>query len=260
MSHRVHSPPNLIFALGTQVVALRNVVGPNGRTLHPRGAVGVVVKSPTDLNHAYRIRFPDGVEESLHSADLTSLAKFKEGDIGDASLVAPGSELLRRVILQCIIGSQAYGLADGESDIDRRGIYLPSAELHWSLYGVPEQLECHQTREAYWEIQKFLVLALKANPIVLECLYSPFVEKATPLAREILDLTRRSNRIRIHCCSRRSAERTFTASRRPIRISTCAACTCCRWPRSWGSKEAAKPWRNRAFTTGWRSTWSRTTR
>lgn len=188
MAKRVHYHPNLIFAVGTQVVTLRDVVDQNGRTLHPRGAVGVVVKSPTDLDHAYRIRFPDGVEESLNSGDLTTLAKFKEGVIGDTSLAAHGSQLFDRVIFQCIIGSQAYGLADGESDIDRRGFYLPPAQLHWSLYGVPEQLECHETQEAYWEIQKFLVLALKANPNVLECLYSPLVEKATPLAEELLGM------------------------------------------------------------------------
>ena len=73
-----------------------------------------------------------------------------------------------------------------DSDIDRRGIYLPPADLHWSLYGVPDQLENDDTQEAYWEIQKFLVLALKANPNVLECLYTPMVEKATPLAEKLL--------------------------------------------------------------------------
>ena len=59
-------------------------------------------------------------------------------------------------------------------------------ELHWSLYGVPEQLENEETQEAYWELQKFIILALKANPNVLECLYSPIVEFATPLAEELL--------------------------------------------------------------------------
>ena len=186
MAKRVHSHPNLIFSVGTQVVTLRDVIGQNGRTLHPRGAVGVVVKSPMDLAHAYRIRFPDGVEESLNSGDLTSLAKFKEGEIGDSQITAGRSDLFERVIYQCIIGSQAYGLSDSNSDIDRRGVYLPPAELHWSLYGVPEQLECEPTQEAYWEIQKFLVLALKANPNVLECLYTPLIEKTTPLADELL--------------------------------------------------------------------------
>lgn len=90
------------------------------------------------------------------------------------------------MIYRCIIGSQAYGLAGEASDIDRRGIYLPPAELHWSLFSVPEQLENEATQEASWELQKFLTLALKANPNVLECLYSPLVEKATPLAEELV--------------------------------------------------------------------------
>jgi len=37
-------------------------------------------------------------------------------------------------------------------------------------------------------MQKFLTLALKANPNVLECLYTPLVEKTTPLAQELLEL------------------------------------------------------------------------
>jgi predicted nucleotidyltransferase len=188
MPNRVHCKPNLIFAAGTQVVTLKDVVGQNGRMLHPRGAVGVVVKAPGDLDHSYRIRFPDGIEEAIKSSELTTLAKFKEGTIGDTSITATGSEMFDRVIFQCIIGSQAYGLADDASDIDRRGFYLPPADLHWSLYGVPEQLECYETQESYWEIQKFIVLALKANPNVLECLYSPLIEKATPLAEELLGM------------------------------------------------------------------------
>ena len=188
MSKRVHDNPNLIFSVGTQVVTLTDVVASNGRTLHPRGAVGVVVKSPSDLKHSYRVKFPDGVEEPLKSKDLTTLAKFKEGDIGDLGVTLERNDLFDRVIFQCIIGSQAYGLADSESDVDRRGIYLPPAQLQWSLYGVPEQLECHETQEAYWELQKFIILALKANPNVLECLYSPLVERATPLAEELLKM------------------------------------------------------------------------
>ena len=119
-----------------------------------------------------------------HELDL--LAHSLEGDIGDAYLLASRHNLYERVIYRCVIGSQAYGLAGEESDIDRRGIYLPPADLHWSLYGVPRQLENRRHAGAYWELQRFLVLALKANPNVLECLYTPLVEKATPLAEELL--------------------------------------------------------------------------
>jgi predicted nucleotidyltransferase len=37
-------------------------------------------------------------------------------------------------------------------------------------------------------LQKFLTMALKANPNILECLYSPMVEKVTPLGEELLAL------------------------------------------------------------------------
>jgi predicted nucleotidyltransferase len=51
---------------------------------------------------------------------------------------------------------------------------------------VPEQVQNPATDECYWELQKFLTLALKANPNILECLYTPLVEEVTPLAEELL--------------------------------------------------------------------------
>jgi uncharacterized protein len=187
MPDRVHFQPNLIFSVGTQVVTLVDVPGTAALVPHPRGTVGVIVKAPTDHEHSYRVRFPDGFEAPLKHGEVMMLAQFKEGEIGDSVQVARAA-LYERVIYRCVIGSQAYGLANAESDVDRRGVYLPAADLHWSLYGVPEQLENDETQEAYWELQKFLVLALKANPNVLECLYTPRVEKATPLAEELLGM------------------------------------------------------------------------
>jgi predicted nucleotidyltransferase len=182
----VHYHPNLLFSVGTQVVTLVDIPDSAGVVLHPRGTVGVVVKSPTDHEHSYRVRLPDGFEAPLKRSEVMMLAQFKEGAIGDTARAVAHADLYRRVLYRCVIGSQAYGLADAGSDVDRRGVYLPTADLHWSLYGVPEQLENQETQEAYWELQKFLVLALKANPNVLECLYTPLVEKATPLAEELL--------------------------------------------------------------------------
>lgn len=170
---------------------LRDVNGPNGRTLHPGGAVGVVIRAPGDLEHSYRVRFPDGVEESLRRDEVVMLAHYREGNMGDAELVAGADGLFDRVIYRCIIGSRAYGLEDESSDTDYRGVFLPRAQTHWSLSGVPEQIERQETQEHYWELQRFLVLALKANPNVLECLYSPLVEKVTPLAEELLALRSR---------------------------------------------------------------------
>ncbi len=188
MTDRVHQNPNLIFSVGTQVVSLREIVGQSGRTRHPRGSVGVIIRSPGDLEHSYRVRFPDSVEEALRRDELVPLAQFQEGAIDNSLVFADRTDLYDRVIYRCIIGSRAYGLDDEQSDTDYRGIFLPPADLHWSLYGVPDQIECHETQEHYWELQRFLVLALKANPNVLECLYSPLVEKTTPLADELLQM------------------------------------------------------------------------
>jgi len=100
--------------------------------------------------------------------------------------VTEPNSLYENVIYRCVVGSRAYGLEEDASDTDWRGIYLPPADRHWSLSGVPEQLENPEAQECYWELQKFLVLALKANPTILECLYTPLVEFATPLADELL--------------------------------------------------------------------------
>jgi len=183
MSHQ----PNNIFA-GTQVVSLVEVRGPNNSLVHPRGAVGVVTRTPAVEGEHFLVRFPDGFEKSLEKSQIEVLKHFKDR-LGDG---APLSEfdLESCIIYRCVVGSRAYGLDNDESDIDRRGIYLAPAELQWSLFGSPEQFEDNATQSCYWELQKFIIMALKANPNILECLYSPVVEKVTPLGEELLALRR----------------------------------------------------------------------
>ncbi len=87
-----------------------------------------------------------------------------------------------------VVGSQAQGLAADDSDIDRRGFFLASPQIQFSLTGPPEQLIHDDDQLCYWEVEKFLRLALKANPTVLETLYSPTAEinaaaMADPLAQ-----------------------------------------------------------------------------
>ena len=190
-----HEQPTSRFILpeGCQVVVLREVIGQGGsRAIPPRGAVGIVVKSPDDRTHSYRVRFSDGMEEPIKPDDLVALAHYKnnmlQGETSADAKIALQNPLFSRVILRCVIGSRAYGLEDSASDTDYRGIFLPTAEMQWSLYGVPEQIECYETQEHYWELQRFLVLALKANPNVLECLYAPLIEKTTPIGQQLLDM------------------------------------------------------------------------
>ena len=144
----------LILSPGTQVVALVEVKGPDGKAAHPRGAVAAVVQAPGDPWHAYRVRFPDGFEAALKRQDLSVLAQFKQGANGPGGpsrQAGPLAEysLYDSVIYRCVVGSRAYGLDDEASDTDRRGVYLPPADRHRSLYGVPEQLENQDTQD-YW--------------------------------------------------------------------------------------------------------------
>jgi hypothetical protein len=178
-----HQPDN-IFA-GTQIVSLVEVRGTNNSLVHPRGAVGVVTRTPTGDQDQFLVRFPDGFEASLTWEKLEVLKHFKDRLPGAES--ATGEfDLESLVMYRCVVGSRAYGLDNDDSDTDRRGIYVAPAELQWSLFGAPEQFEDNATQSCYWELQKFLTMALKANPNILECLYSPAVEKVTPLGEELL--------------------------------------------------------------------------
>jgi hypothetical protein len=145
--------------------------------------VGIVARVPDSPELAYRIQFADGEQAAYHRDELT-IFKHTDAEVPGA----PDPARLRSYVqYQWIVGSKAYGLDHEHSDVDRRGFYLPPANLHWSLAGVPEQLETDQ-EECYWEIEKFIRLALKANPNILECLYSPLVETCTPLAQELIDM------------------------------------------------------------------------
>lgn len=179
-----HQPDN--SSAGTQVVALVEVRGPNQSLVHPRGAVGVVTRTPTGSDRHFLVRFPDGFEKSLTGEQLEVLKHFKDRLQGEGS-DQPNFNLETVIIYRCVMGSQAYGLDTEESDVDRRGIYLAPTELQWSLFGAPEQFEDNAAQAVYWELQKFLVMALRANPNILECLYSPLVEKITPLGQELVD-------------------------------------------------------------------------
>jgi uncharacterized protein len=188
MLERNQSPYNLILPVGTQVVSRIEVKATTGSITCMRGAVGVIVEAPTDNSHAYGVRLPDGTEIRLRRHELSIRKQFQSEGLEQPAEGLAEYNLYDAVIYSCVVGSRAYGLDQPGSDYDRRGIFLPPADLHWSLYGVPEQIENQDAQSCYWELQKFLVLALKANPNVLECLYTPLVETATPLAWELLQL------------------------------------------------------------------------
>lgn len=80
----------------------------------------------------------------------------------------------RIVLLRGIVGSQAYGLAREGSDTDRLGVYAWRTDAFWHLDPLQEsfvQNEPYDMQEH--ELQKYLRLALKCNPTVMELLWLP---------------------------------------------------------------------------------------
>lgn len=185
MDEFVRFDKHRVLSVGTRVVT-RVPLTAAGRVL-PAGSVGAIVRAPVDHLHAYGIRLADGTEVTVRRGQFAVLREVQnlehpDSREGDAFL------LREHAIYRCVIGSRAYGLDDEASDTDRRGVYLPPAEMQWSLFGVPTQIELDAEQECYWELQRFLVLGLKANPNVLECLFTPMVEFASPIGQEMLDL------------------------------------------------------------------------
>jgi hypothetical protein len=182
-----NSSPYLSIPNGTQVVISSELRDDSGEIISLPGAVSVVLR----LLHApdiYLVRLANGIEAIVNRQQIQIRKHLVPGGVDElGQAILSGYDLYEYVIYRCVVGSRAYGLEHDTSDIDRRGIYLPPAELHWSLFGVPEQLERPENEEAYWEMQKFINLALRANPNVLECLYTPLVETVTPFAQALLN-------------------------------------------------------------------------
>ncbi|MFF2025675.1 DNA polymerase beta superfamily protein [Streptomyces sp. NPDC058171] len=102
--------------------------------------------------------------------------------------MAPEELVRHHTIYSCVTGSRAFGLATESSDTDRRGVFLAPTPLFWRFDKPPTHVEGPGEERFSWELERFCELALRANPNILECLYSPLVEYADGTGRELLDL------------------------------------------------------------------------
>lgn len=80
-------------------------------------------------------------------------------------------EVRNRVILAGVVGSTAYGLATADSDEDMLGIYLAHNRELLGLHEPEETYSATSPDIVLHELGKFVRLAIKANPTVLELLY-----------------------------------------------------------------------------------------
>ncbi|MDA7502181.1 nucleotidyltransferase domain-containing protein [Chitinophagales bacterium] len=76
------------------------------------------------------------------------------------------------LLLDCVSGSRAYGLATPQSDWDYKGVYYLPKEDFFSGNYVP-QIANETNDEVYYELGRFVDLLVVNNPGILELLASP---------------------------------------------------------------------------------------
>jgi uncharacterized protein len=76
------------------------------------------------------------------------------------------------LLLKCISGSQAYGLALPHSDTDIKGVFIQPKKEYYGLTYI-DQINNETNDIMYYEIKKFVELLLKNNPNILELLNTP---------------------------------------------------------------------------------------
>jgi predicted nucleotidyltransferase len=174
---------SFLIPIGTQVVLRFAHPIPGAGTSKPSGSVGVVVEAPTTNERPYLVRFLDGTELRVKFSELL----VRRTDRSVEQTATPGPDVTPFVVYRVLVGSRAFGLNTDSSDEDRRGVYSPPADWHWGLVKPPEQAETFEpgVEETVWEIEKFVRMALQANPNILETLWSPVVLFADETGEEL---------------------------------------------------------------------------
>lgn len=88
--------------------------------------------------------------------------------------------------LVSLVGSRGYGLHTPESDFDYRGVYLAPTSALLGISRPAEQLEAKEPDTCVYELDKFVQLAIKANPNIIEILYADAVV-IDPVGRRLVE-------------------------------------------------------------------------
>lgn len=91
------------------------------------------------------------------------------------------------IILEGITGSKAYGLDTADSDEDIKGIYVAPTSKVLGLFGVKETIDHTDPDWTYHEVGKFIHLAMKCNPTILEVLFLEGYTVSTKVGRMLVD-------------------------------------------------------------------------
>lgn len=159
-----HDPQSVPLPNGTEVTT--RVDRSVGERRIPAGAVGRVV---AQRDEAYEVQI---VGVGLATYARGELLPRKAGQLRFAVRRAAGWETLRPcVVLEATVGSQAWGLAEAHSDTDVRGTFVLPFTWMGGLAELPQDLVSTDGSATFWEVEKLIRQALRADPNTLELLF-----------------------------------------------------------------------------------------
>lgn len=171
-------PAAVPLPAGTEVtVGVDRVVA---GALRSQGATGRVAAVSGD---AVEVAFLDGGRATYLRAEVTPR---KLGVQRYAQRRAAAWDQLRPcVVLDAMVGSRAWGVADAGSDEDHRGVFVLPLPWTSGLVDPPLDLVSLDGSHTFWELGKAVRQALRADPNTLEMLFADPVV-VDPIASELV--------------------------------------------------------------------------
>jgi predicted nucleotidyltransferase len=151
---------------GTEVVTRVDRIVGERRV--PQGSVGRVTKVDGEQIDVTVV----GVGVVRYARE--ELSPRRHGQVLFAQRRADTWEALRPcAVLETTVGSHAWGLADEDSDVDRRGVFALPFSWTQGLVAPPEDLVSADGSATYWAAGKAIRQAMRADPNTLEMLFLP---------------------------------------------------------------------------------------
>jgi hypothetical protein len=148
----------------------------------PQGMVGRVVR---ERDGGFDVLIT-GVGELWYARN--ELAPRKGGQLEFAHRREAAWQALRPcVVLEAVVGSRAWGLADADSDVDVRGAFALPFLWTAGLVSPPVDLVSADGSQTFWEFRKLVDQALRADPNTLELLFVPSARPVDPIGEWLLE-------------------------------------------------------------------------
>ncbi len=175
---------SVVLPKGTRVVLRVDVVGED-EYLHKASSLAVV-RDVT--HHTYALETPTGRRLTAQRDQITMQRADLLGDLGRRQW--DFRKLKDEVIYSAVVGSQAWGLANADSDEDVRGCFVAPFEASSGLWEMPDTLQDPAGESSYWEVAKLVEQGLRGDANTLETLWSPLHKHVAPLGQRLLDARR----------------------------------------------------------------------